>query len=69
MSAAGIEVGGATAPGIGAATSGGDQGRGSAPVSPRPLGILAALPQELGDLIEAMRAESGVGTITHGQPD
>ncbi|WP_233802391.1 5'-methylthioadenosine/adenosylhomocysteine nucleosidase [Paraburkholderia sp. HP33-1] len=33
----------------------------------RPLGILAALPQELGDLIEAMRAESGVRTVTHGQ--
>jgi adenosylhomocysteine nucleosidase len=36
---------------------------------PRPLGILAALPQELGDLIEAMRAESGVRTVTHGQRD
>ncbi|WP_144110748.1 5'-methylthioadenosine/adenosylhomocysteine nucleosidase [Paraburkholderia sp. BCC1886] len=35
----------------------------------RPLGILAALPQELGDLIEAMRAESGVRTVTHGQRD
>ncbi|MBC8747820.1 MULTISPECIES: 5'-methylthioadenosine/adenosylhomocysteine nucleosidase [Paraburkholderia] len=35
----------------------------------RPLGILAALPQELGDLIEAMRAESGVRTLTHGQRD
>jgi adenosylhomocysteine nucleosidase len=40
-----------------------------APVTDRPLGILAALPQELGDLIEAMRAESGVRTITHGQRD
>ena len=35
--------------------------------APRPLGILAALPQELGDLIEAMRAESGLRTLTHGQ--
>ncbi|MCC8394872.1 5'-methylthioadenosine/adenosylhomocysteine nucleosidase [Paraburkholderia sp. MMS20-SJTR3] len=35
----------------------------------RPLGILAALPQELGDLIEAMRAESGVRTVTHGRRD
>ncbi|HEX3382584.1 MAG TPA: 5'-methylthioadenosine/adenosylhomocysteine nucleosidase, partial [Paraburkholderia sp.] len=35
----------------------------------RPLGILAALPQELGDLIDAMRAESGVRTVTHGQRD
>ncbi|WP_240158997.1 MULTISPECIES: 5'-methylthioadenosine/adenosylhomocysteine nucleosidase [Burkholderiaceae] len=35
----------------------------------RPLGVLAALPQELGDLIEAMRAESGVRTVTHGQRD
>src|SRR5258708_5523256 len=43
--------------------------RGGAPASHRPLGILAALPQELGDLIEAMRAESGVRTITHGQRD
>lgn len=40
-----------------------------APVSHRPLGILAALPQELGDLIDAMRAESGVRTITHGRRD
>jgi len=37
--------------------------------SKRPLGILAALPQELGDLIEAMRAESGVRTVTHGRRD
>ena len=43
--------------------------RAGAPGSHRPLGILAALPQELGDLIEAMRAESGVRTITHGQRD
>ncbi|WP_244195914.1 5'-methylthioadenosine/adenosylhomocysteine nucleosidase [Paraburkholderia susongensis] len=42
---------------------------GTTAASPRPLGILAALPQELGDLIEAMRAESGVRTITHGQRD
>nr|WP_246279215.1 5'-methylthioadenosine/adenosylhomocysteine nucleosidase [Paraburkholderia ultramafica] len=46
-----------------------DPNRSGAPVSHRPLGILAALPQELGDLIEAMRAESGVRTITHGQRD
>lgn len=43
--------------------------RGRAPASHRPLGILAALPQELGDLIEAMRAESGVRTIAHGRRD
>jgi adenosylhomocysteine nucleosidase len=42
---------------------------GGAPLSHRPLGILAALPQELGDLIEAMRAGSGVRTITHGRRD
>jgi adenosylhomocysteine nucleosidase len=35
----------------------------------RPLGIMAALPQELGDLVEAMRAESGVRTVTHGRRD
>jgi adenosylhomocysteine nucleosidase len=35
----------------------------------RPLGVLAALPQELGDLLGAMRAESGVRTVTHGQRD
>jgi len=35
----------------------------------RPLGVLAALPQELGDLVEAMRAESGVRTVTHGRRD
>jgi adenosylhomocysteine nucleosidase len=35
----------------------------------RPLGVLAALPQELGDLIAAMQAESGVVTHTHGQRD
>jgi adenosylhomocysteine nucleosidase len=64
MSATGTESGGAAAP-----ASGADQRHGGAPVSHRPLGILAALPQELGDLIEAMRAESGVRTITHGQRD
>jgi adenosylhomocysteine nucleosidase len=35
----------------------------------RPLGVLAALPQELGDLISAMQAESGVRTRTFGQRD
>ncbi|RQH01549.1 5'-methylthioadenosine/adenosylhomocysteine nucleosidase [Paraburkholderia dinghuensis] len=35
----------------------------------RPLGVLAALPQELGDLISAMQAESGVVTRTLGQRD
>lgn len=35
----------------------------------RPLGVLAALPQELGDLIAAMQAESGVVTRTFGQRD
>ncbi|MGF6603173.1 adenosylhomocysteine nucleosidase [Paraburkholderia sp. GAS448] len=35
----------------------------------RVLGVLAALPQELGDLVEAMRAESGVRTVTHGRRD
>ena len=35
----------------------------------RPLGVMAALPQELGNLIEVMRAESGVRTITHGSRD
>ena len=38
-------------------------------VTRRPLGVLAALPQELGDLLGAMRAESGVRTVTHGQRD
>ncbi|WP_027210984.1 5'-methylthioadenosine/adenosylhomocysteine nucleosidase [Burkholderia sp. WSM2232] len=42
---------------------------GNSQVSRRPLGVLAALPQELGDLIEAMRAESGVRTVTHGRRD
>jgi adenosylhomocysteine nucleosidase len=35
----------------------------------RPLGVMAALPQELGNLIEVMRAESGVRTVTHGSRD
>jgi adenosylhomocysteine nucleosidase len=30
---------------------------------------MAALPQELGDLLEAMRAESEVRTLTHGRRD
>ncbi|MGF6777780.1 5'-methylthioadenosine/adenosylhomocysteine nucleosidase [Paraburkholderia sp. GAS334] len=38
-------------------------------VARRPLGVLAALPQELGDLLAAMRAESGVRTVTLGQRD
>ncbi|KVM62454.1 S-adenosylhomocysteine nucleosidase [Burkholderia gladioli] len=33
----------------------------------RPLGILAALPQELGDLLAAMQAEGAVETVTLGQ--
>jgi len=35
----------------------------------RPLGVLAALPEELGDLIATMRAESGVATRTLGRRD
>lgn len=35
----------------------------------RPLGVLAALPQELGDLIAKMQAESGVVTRTLGRRD
>ena len=35
----------------------------------RPLGVMAALPEELGDLVAAMRAESDVRTVTHGQRD
>jgi len=35
----------------------------------RPLGIMAALPEELGDLLAAMRAEGDVATITHGKRD
>jgi hypothetical protein len=37
--------------------------------SVRPLGILAALPEELGDLIAAMRAEGAVETVTLGRRD
>jgi len=35
----------------------------------RPLGVLAALPEELGDLLATMRAESGVVTHTLGRRD
>ena len=35
----------------------------------RPLGVMAALSQELGDLVAAMRAEGPVETITHGKRD
>jgi adenosylhomocysteine nucleosidase len=35
----------------------------------RPLGVLAALPEELGDLLATMRAESGVVTQTLGRRD
>ncbi|GLU32643.1 5'-methylthioadenosine/adenosylhomocysteine nucleosidase [Trinickia caryophylli] len=35
----------------------------------RRLGVLAALPQELGDLLDAMRAEGGVRTVTLGRRD
>jgi adenosylhomocysteine nucleosidase len=35
----------------------------------RPLGVMAALPQELGDLVAAMRAEGEVRTVAHGQRD
>jgi adenosylhomocysteine nucleosidase len=35
----------------------------------RPLGVLAALPQELGDLIDAMRAEGTMRTVTLGRRD
>ncbi|MEX3957853.1 5'-methylthioadenosine/adenosylhomocysteine nucleosidase [Trinickia sp. EG282A] len=34
-----------------------------------PLGILAALPQELGDLVDAMRAEGTMRTVTLGRRD
>ncbi|WP_179404037.1 5'-methylthioadenosine/adenosylhomocysteine nucleosidase [Burkholderia guangdongensis] len=37
--------------------------------SSKPLGILAALPEELGDLIAAMRAEGPVETVTLGRRD
>lgn len=35
----------------------------------RPLGVLAALPQELGDLVEAMRAQGAMRTVTLGRRD
>ncbi|AJY06627.1 5'-methylthioadenosine/adenosylhomocysteine nucleosidase [Burkholderia vietnamiensis] len=35
----------------------------------RPLGILAALPEELGDLIAAMRADGEMKTVTLGRRD
>ncbi len=35
----------------------------------RPLGVLAALPEELGDLIASMRADGGMRTVTHGRRD
>lgn len=41
----------------------------SSSLSGKPLGILAALPEELGDLIAAMRAEGAVKTITLGRRD
>lgn len=41
----------------------------SSAMSTRPLGILAALPEELGDLIAEMRAEGVVKTITFGRRD
>ncbi|RKP52214.1 5'-methylthioadenosine/adenosylhomocysteine nucleosidase [Trinickia fusca] len=34
-----------------------------------PLGVLAALPQELGDLVDAMRAEGTMRTVTIGRRD
>ncbi|MCU9957787.1 MULTISPECIES: 5'-methylthioadenosine/adenosylhomocysteine nucleosidase [Burkholderia] len=37
--------------------------------STRPLGILAALPEELGDLIAAMRADGAMKTVTLGRRD
>lgn len=37
--------------------------------SVRRLGVLAALPQELGDLVEAMRAEGEMRTVTLGRRD
>jgi adenosylhomocysteine nucleosidase len=33
----------------------------------RTLGVLAALPEELGDVVEAMRAEGGMRTVTLGK--
>jgi adenosylhomocysteine nucleosidase len=35
----------------------------------KPLGVLAALPEELGDLVEAMRADGGLRTVTLGRRD
>jgi adenosylhomocysteine nucleosidase len=35
----------------------------------RPLGVLAALPQELGDLVDAMRAEGAMRTVSLGRRD
>jgi adenosylhomocysteine nucleosidase len=35
----------------------------------RPLGVLAALPQELGVLVDAMRAEGAMRTVTLGRRD
>ncbi|MHA7202200.1 phosphorylase family protein, partial [Burkholderia pseudomallei] len=35
----------------------------------RPLGILAALPEELGDLVAAMRDDGPVDTVTLGRRD
>jgi adenosylhomocysteine nucleosidase len=35
----------------------------------KPLGVLAALPQELGDLVDAMRAEGALRTVTLGRRD
>jgi adenosylhomocysteine nucleosidase len=37
--------------------------------APRPLGVLAALPQEMGDLVEAMLAEGVMRTVKLGQRD
>ncbi|MGH8779440.1 5'-methylthioadenosine/adenosylhomocysteine nucleosidase [Paraburkholderia sp.] len=39
------------------------------PAARRPLGVLAALPEELGDLIAAMRENGGMRTVTHGRRD
>ncbi|WMY09298.1 5'-methylthioadenosine/adenosylhomocysteine nucleosidase [Paraburkholderia phenoliruptrix] len=72
VASAAAAVGPTTAGNAGAAGIGSEehaaQGSGAS-IPERPFGILAALPQELGDLIEAMRAESGVRTVTHGRRD